>query len=196
MTPVRIKLDFASSADSCFVGSSRQPAGPSPRTAPFSRWRLDAVLAGGGMILLTLISVAGCGAATARVPVSGRVLVDGQPLTTGKIVVAPENDRPAFGTIDAEGRFTLTTEVEGDGCVTGSHRVAVSATDRTNPNQVRWLVPSKYGDLFKSELKAEIRGPTNDLVIELHQSYEDPSSRILIEQGDAVPNQPTSPAKE
>lgn len=68
------------------------------------------------------------------------------------------------------------------------HRVAVSATDRTNPNQVRWLVPPKYSDLFTSELTVDIRGPTDDLVIELQQGRDDPSGRILVEQGDVVPN--------
>jgi hypothetical protein len=109
-------------------------------------------------------------------------------LTTGTVAVSPDADKPAFGQIDAQGRFKLTTEEEGDGCVAGTHRVAVTATDRTNPNFVRWLVPQKYGDLYTSELTVTVDGPTDKLVIELHGDAAT-EGNILIEQGDFVPNQ-------
>jgi hypothetical protein len=82
----------------------------------------------------------------------------------------------------------LTTVKPGDGCVTGTHRVAVTAVDRTNPNQVRWLVPEKYGDFYKSELTVDIRGPTKDIVIQLRDDGR-AAERVLVEQGDWAPGQ-------
>lgn len=113
------------------------------------------------------VSVVGCDSGQERVPVSGRVLIDGQPLKTGTVMVAPTNDRAAFGEIDSEGRFTLTTEEAGDGCVVGSHRATVTATEVPNPNELRLLIPPDYADLSKSELTVTVEGPTEDLLIEL-----------------------------
>ena len=112
--------------------------------------------------------LSGCGPRRpACVPVSGKVLIDGKPLTTGFVRVLPEKDRAATGRIDAEGNFRLTTFVEGDGCVPGRHAVEVIACERPGPAQVRWLVPAKYQTPVTSGLYVTIDGPTSGLVIEL-----------------------------
>jgi hypothetical protein len=134
-----------------------------------------------------VLGVAGCDSAKPRFAVSGQVLLNGQPLKAGTIAVAPEDDKPAFGQLDAQGRFKLTTEQDGDGCVAGTHRVAVTATERTNPNFIRWLVPERYGDFHTSGLTATIDGPTDSLVIELNGDVATEGT-VLIEQGDFVPN--------
>lgn len=136
---------------------------------------------------LILPVIAGCGPTKDRVPVSGQVLVDGKPLTTGTIVVAPEDDRSAYGTIDPQGRFTLTTEEPNDGVIRGEHRVAVTATERTNPNKVRWLVPARYGDFYTSDLTIKVDDTTENVVIELSSDNQGEAPVVLIEEGDAVP---------
>ena len=117
---------------------------------------------------LLLGLVAGCGdGRPARVPVSGQVLIDGRPLTSGYIRIVPSDARPATGTIDDEGRFTLTTFDEGDGCVPGTHGVEVTATEMVDQNRVRRLVPEKYAKASTSGLSVTIDGPNDSLVIEL-----------------------------
>lgn len=101
------------------------------------------------------------------VPVSGQVLVDGQPLTTGYIQVIPESERPAGGEIGPDGRFTLTTYEPNDGCAKGTHKVIVTATKQINAMATEILVHPDYGDPSKSTLTTTIDGPTKDLKIEL-----------------------------
>ena len=75
-----------------------------------------------------LLASCGCGPgrpATTRV--SGRVTYQGKPVTEGRIVFQPEHGRPAMGTLDADGRYTLTTFDAGDGALLGHHRVTIDA---------------------------------------------------------------------
>ena len=134
------------------------------------------------------LSLAGCSFGPNRVPVSGQVLIDGEPLTTGTVMVAPSGDRAAFGEIDANGRFVLTTEEEGDGCVTGTHRVTVTATEILNANETRLLVPGIYSDLAASDLTVTIEGPTEDLLIELTWDKGEPKSIRTNSAGDVDPS--------
>lgn len=113
-------------------------------------------------------SLVGCGdGRPTRVAVSGKVLIDGKPLTTGIVQFVPEGTRPAAGKIDAEGRFTLTSYDGGDGVVLGKHRVMVSAKEMVGESKAKWLAPPKYADFRKSGLVFEITEPTDDLTIEL-----------------------------
>jgi hypothetical protein len=72
-------------------------------------------------------------------PVRGRVLVDGKPAARALVSFHPVGDggRDAVhptGYVDADGRFTLTTYVTGDGAPTGEYRVSVV-----------WLLPTPRG---------------------------------------------------
>jgi hypothetical protein len=65
-------------------------------------------------------------------PVAGRVVIDGQPFTQGKVMFAPiaagesrESGRAAFGRLGADGSFQLGTYEDGDGAVVGEHWVTV-----------------------------------------------------------------------
>lgn len=114
------------------------------------------------------VSVAGCGdGRPERVPVSGRVLIDGEPLPLGVIQVIPADARVAQGKIGSDGRFELTTYEKGDGCVPGTHSVAVISREILNASAQRWLAPKKYTQPSTSELTVNIDGATDDLVVEL-----------------------------
>jgi hypothetical protein len=102
-----------------------------------------------------------------RVPVSGRVLIDGQPLTLGNVKFVPSGGRPSSAKIDGEGRFTLTCYDGEDGAIPGTHRVAVSASKILSESKVEWFAPKKYADFRTSGLSYEITEPTDDLTIEL-----------------------------
>jgi hypothetical protein len=140
------------------------------------------------LISFALFSLlAGCGdGRPARVPVSGQVLIDGRPLTSGTIRIVPGDARPATGTIDAEGRFTLSTFEEEDGCVPGTHGVEVTAIQSDGHNRLRRLVPEKYGRASTSGLTATIDAPTDSLVIELSSAGQQPT-QWLDTAGDVDP---------
>jgi len=124
-----------------------------------------------GLILLaiwSMIVLPGCGdGRPKRVPISGQVLIDGKPLTTGDLRLVPADARPAWAKIGPDGRFTLKTFEDGDGAVLGTHPVAIRATEMLGPKKIKWHAPKKYANDRTSGLTATIDGPTDSLVIEL-----------------------------
>jgi hypothetical protein len=117
---------------------------------------------------LSVALVAGCGdRLPQRVPVSGRVLIDGQPLTQGALMVAPQNERPSMAAIGPDGSFELSCYEKGDGAVPGTHKVSVTASQSINERTTRWHAPKKYAHINTSGLTVTIDGPTDDLVINL-----------------------------
>jgi len=114
----------------------------------------------------TLVTGCGDGRPT-RVPVSGRVLIDGQPLEHGRIRFYPASNRPASAALGPDGRFSLTTYEFGDGCVQGKHPVSVSGTKLSNPTTQRWYAPKKYAQPSSSGLEFEVTEATDEATIEL-----------------------------
>jgi hypothetical protein len=102
-----------------------------------------------------------------RVPVSGRVLIDGKPLEAGFIQVIVKGNRPAAGRVASDGRFTLNTFDDNDGCVPGKHRVVVFPQKPLNPTTMKWYAPKKYTKHNTSGLEIEINGPRDDVEINL-----------------------------
>jgi hypothetical protein len=140
------------------------------------------------LVLPILLVFAGCGKGrTPCVPVAGQVLLDGKPVPTGFIRVIPTNGRTATGTIDADGRFRLTTFDEGDGCIRGTHAVEVISKQRLSATEVRWLVPKKYFDVSTSGYQVTIDSPTDSLRIELVSGGEKPQVEKSETSGDMVP---------
>lgn len=131
----------------------------------------------------------GCGdGRPRRVPVSGRVIIDGKPLVSGFIRVVPDDARPSTGEIDSDGRFRLTTFDQLDGCVAGTHRVEVVAFDTISPTALRWLAPPKYRDSSSSGLTVTIDGPTDSLAIDLSWDGGEPFVQRQETGGDTDPS--------
>jgi hypothetical protein len=109
----------------------------------------------------------------ARVPVSGKVLIDGQPVKLGNVTFYPKTarGRPSNGTIQPDGSFSLFTFTLNDGAPTGSFDVAIHAKEYVskNLNEEKFIcqVPRKYEDVKTSGIEKTIEGPTNDMTIEL-----------------------------
>ena len=119
-------------------------------------------------VVLAMAASVGCGDGSSRpVPVSGTVLIDGKPLTTGVVMFVPIEGRTAVGAIDEQGHFELTCKKIGDGALLGTHQVAVDATEPLPGDQIRWYAPKKYADYRTSGLTQEVKGETDDIVIEL-----------------------------
>jgi hypothetical protein len=89
---------------------------------------------------ITLVAL-GCGKPEppARVPVSGIVTIDGQPVPSAAVTFYPlfegfGGEVIAEGVTDAGGRYTLTCPL-GDGACLGKHKVTVA--DAPTPDDAR-----------------------------------------------------------
>lgn len=121
-----------------------------------------------GALLLLAVAMAGCGdGRPSRVPVSGKVLIDGKPLTLGYIRFVPSDGRASGGKIGPDGRFTLTCYDGHDGAVLGTHRIEVAAREILGPATLRWHAPKRYVRFDTSGVSVEIAGPTDSLQVDL-----------------------------
>src|SRR5262245_808535 len=90
-------------------------------------WHRAALLAG------AVVFAAGCGGGQGEklAPVSGKVTLDGQPLTTGSVSFRPDTSRgnaspqQPQGTIDADGNYELSVPPARKGAPPGWYKVVV-----------------------------------------------------------------------
>lgn len=106
------------------------------------------------------------------VPVSGKVLIDGKPVTRGVIRFVPKQGRPFSSAILADGSFDLASpsvskEVENRGVYPGRYRVAVAASELIGEDSIRWYAPKMYADFRTSGLEITVDKPTDNLTVEL-----------------------------
>lgn len=121
------------------------------------------------LAIVSLATLSGCSdGRPQRVPVSGKIMIDGEPLESGYVRLVPPNARPAGSEIVSGGNFSLTTFEEKDGATLGEHKVIVIASEnKQNGTVMRHFVPEKYGDLAETDLEVEITEPTDSLQIDL-----------------------------
>jgi hypothetical protein len=122
-----------------------------------------------GLFVATIFAVcSGCGdGRPERVAVSGKVLIDGDPVTRGSIKFVPEKGRPSFGDIGPDGSFTLTCYDGADGAIPGKHRVQVDANRPISEKKMEIFTPKRYADFRTSEIEVVVEEPKADLKIEL-----------------------------
>src|SRR5262245_33653102 len=84
------------------------------------------------LVVLLLLTLAGCGRKPNVVPVSGLVLVDGQPLANVAVNFGPltgglDGAYAAYGKTDASGRYALKlVDNNRSGAMAGKHRVTLN----------------------------------------------------------------------
>lgn len=101
---------------------------------PFQLTRLIALLA--------LLTFTGCGG---NESVDGTVRRDGELLATGKVIFSPiAGGKLAFGAIQPDGTFRLTTERANDGAVAGQYRVMIASggSAKGGEKRVTYLSPT------------------------------------------------------
>ncbi len=152
---------------------------PHKRSATFRLVSLSGLAAAAIML-----PVAGCGPSRpTTIPVSGAVTLDGKPAAGAQVMLVPEDGgRPAEGTTDDSGRFTLGTFEAGDGALPGRHAVTVVARRISGVNadadglegdvapggvKVQWLVPERYSNPKTSGLTAEVAKGMEPLALQL-----------------------------
>jgi hypothetical protein len=126
------------------------------RMIPINRTRIA-----GGLLSCLLVASLGCAEKGPELTeVTGQVLIDGKPLTTGSVVTLPLQGRGARGTIDDQGNFSLNTSDMGVGASPGKHQVAVIAMEESdNPSPEaprRSLIPQKYSSAETSGLSIDV----------------------------------------
>jgi hypothetical protein len=103
-----------------------------------------------------------------RVHVSGKVLIDNQPVNSGSIQFLPRSGgRPSSGKIRRDGSFSLFTFAEDDGCPPGSYDVIVSSIELLSDTQIRYHLPKKYGRPQTSGITKTVETATDAMLIEL-----------------------------
>lgn len=124
-------------------------------------------------VAICSLGLAGCGSG-GQFPVakaSGEFHVDGKPLTVGRVMLSPiasgesatKAGRPAFGDLNADGAFVLSTYGEGDGAVVGKHRVTWINTARKTDagkalgvERLAYPAPVEIGANQENQIRLEI----------------------------------------
>jgi len=137
--------------------------------------RVFLVLAVAG-VLATAIGCSKSGAAYRTAPVKGKVIYNGQPVTSGGIRLQPiavpgasesNPGKPAGGEVRSDGTFVLSTYKDGDGAVVGRHKVSYIPFSKGAETYEDKPEPSPYLGLVPKEQEVEIKPGQNELTIEL-----------------------------
>jgi hypothetical protein len=134
-------------------------------------------------VLVLALAIAGCNRGPQMAPVSGVVLLSGQPVEGAAVLFTPESGgRPADGVTDKEGKFTLQTFAPGDGALIGKYNVAIIGMRMTGVQATAdglsgevtesktrevWFVPKKYATPDTSGLEVEVKRQMDPLKFEL-----------------------------
>lgn len=138
--------------------------------------------------LALVMLITGCGdGMPKRVPISGKVLIDGQPLQQGFIQVIPSDARAASGEIGPDGSFRLMTYAQDDGCVLGVHHVAIIANESQGPTAMKWFAPKEYADALTSGLTLEVTEARDDVEINLTWAGGSPLIERFEDEGTQPP---------
>jgi hypothetical protein len=124
----------------------------------------------GALFLLGVLFLVGCGGNPATV--SGKVTLDGQPLTKGDISFYAAGSACANGQIDASGNYSLHTGTD-EGLQPGTYQVAIVANDILMPTQPygspipKLITPPQYSNVTTSGFTAEVKPGKNTFNFEM-----------------------------
>jgi hypothetical protein len=113
------------------------------------------------LVLAALLNADRCAAGEGLATVKGKVSLDGQPLTSGKIVFHLPDGQFAGAKLQADGTFQV------DRLPPGALKVSFEATRGNGKGQVVNLLPARYSSEERSEIKIEVRKGANTHDFEL-----------------------------
>jgi hypothetical protein len=116
--------------------------------------------------------------------VHGRVFLDDRPLKGAEVFtqVVGRSCRGAMGVSDADGRFALRTDIDGDfvaGAYAGEHRVTVQAMDPNAPSgpfKPPLITPYEYSDFETTPLRIHVHRDADRNQVEFRMERK-PSSK-------------------
>ena len=141
-----------------------------------------------------VVGLAGCSGGQATAKVSGKVVVDGKPVTGGMITFTPiaagagaTAGKGASGEVKGDGTFALTTTTPDDGAVVGRHKVAFFPPSAPAPEAAaesgkhdQAPAPSPLKGLMPKQAEVEVKAGTNEITIEL---VPDPKAALIVNPG-------------
>ncbi len=123
------------------------------------------------LLLFPLLLSIGCGSKHPLIPTTGEIFINKQPATGALVIFSPVDaiagdDKWAGGyprgTVDAAGKFKLSTHTEADGAYVGNYIVLVTWTgeptsdDSEMTEQLPDLLEGRYATTESSPLRAEV----------------------------------------
>lgn len=144
---------------------------PMPRLTPAHTYSLRISL-----LAAVAICITGCSKSPYELAhVKGKVTIDGKPVSVGKVMFAPiaqgesrEVGKPAFGALQADGSFVLTTFDDGDGAVVGDHWVTIFGPEEDSAvTQVSTPGVPKFSRLSVPQKKSVAGAQENDIELAL-----------------------------
>jgi hypothetical protein len=173
------ELDFGVESSTVKVGFVR----PSRCVFIHSFWEVLRVMRTKLFLSLTLLGLVGCGSGVNSIPVTGKVTLDGTPISGAVITFQPVEGgtgMPAVGTTDSSGQYTVTdmrSESLGSGAVAGEYKVGVMWY-KPDPNDTSQATGETAGDANTDDDKAshqQVSGPDSLLPV----AYNSPDSSGL-----------------
>jgi hypothetical protein len=121
-----------------------------------------------------LLAAAGCSKGPLKTfPVTGELYVDGKPAESAFIYLYPaggglaENAPTAYGQVDKDGHYTLSSYGKDDGAPAGDYVVCFSWRARSGLTKQRFdgpdMLKERYNDKDKSTYKVTIKQEPNAL---------------------------------
>jgi hypothetical protein len=140
------------------------------------RWSVSGRRAALSIALLFALACSGCSKSSVKLyPVQGQVLYKNQPAAGAQIVFQPQGESStdeakakqpmAYGTVEADGSFTVRSEPHGAGAAPGKYDVLITwyAADPRDPAKHINKLPAKYADQEKPALVVTVKEEKNEL---------------------------------
>lgn len=125
------------------------------------------------LLIVTVLFIAGCSdGKPPKAPMTGRLTLQGKPLTNVVVNIIPEDlSFGAYGIPDKNGFFRVVSSNGDDGVVLGTHKVYIGELEKNAKNPVLPELLGKermdYASYEKSDRTVEVKKGQNELIIDL-----------------------------
>jgi hypothetical protein len=125
--------------------------------------------------ITTLLIITGCG--ESKIPVSGSVLFNAQPLPNVNVVMIRTDGKVASAITDSSGNFaSVTTDAPGDGALAGEYKIGITPVSTVPDAQAsadayaipaKSPIPQSYMSADSSGLKVVVESGMSPVKLEL-----------------------------
>lgn len=130
-------------------------------------------------ILLLASHICGCSEQRELIPVSGKITLDGKPVTAGTIKFYPvDGGRMTRGGIQPDGSYQLSSFEQGDGTAPGAYKVTIEAMKNQSGQKATPSTEPKV-DKFGYGVDERSEAPEQELELLLPKKYLSPEQTPL-----------------